>query len=78
MNLLSKKDAKELAKALLEKNGKKYDEWIHEKHIEIVINNLNLVKDALIDKKTTAPSVEEERNENQHQFTSPNTTFRED
>lgn len=45
-------DNKKLAKAILESKGTSYEEWLNEKHKEVIVANVNLLSEALKCKRT--------------------------
>lgn len=46
-------DNKKLAKAILESKGTSYEDWLNEKHKEVIVANVNLLSEALKCKKNT-------------------------
>lgn len=44
-------DNKKLAQTILESQGKSYEEWLNEKHQEVIVSNVKLLSEALKLKK---------------------------
>lgn len=49
--MTDKRKMKDLAEAILKKQGIPYDEWLHQKHMEVVAENSDIVMSALNGKK---------------------------
>ena len=49
--MTDKKKMKDLVEALLSKQGKSYDDWLYQKHMEFVAENSDIVMSALNGKK---------------------------
>lgn len=55
-------DNKKLAQAILENQGKEYEDWLNEKHQEIIVSNVKLLSEALKYKKDNRIKTNESRN----------------
>ena len=47
------KSLKELATAILKKNGIDYDKWLTEKYTELILDNVSLLKEGIEENKDT-------------------------
>lgn len=45
------KDTKEIAVAIIEANGKTYEEWLNEQHRNLIFENSKLIKESLLLRK---------------------------
>mgnify|MGYP000061018026 FL=1 len=50
MNRDQKKQAKELAEAILKLQGRSYDDWLAEQHQQLLLDNADVIAAALTDK----------------------------
>lgn len=53
------KEIKEIASAIIEANGKGYDEWLNEEHKKVIFNNSKLLKEVLMLKKQSQEAKKE-------------------
>ena len=45
------KDMKDIASAIIEANGKTYEEWLNEQHRNLIFDNSKLIKESLLLRK---------------------------
>lgn len=50
MNRDQKKQAKELAEAILKRQGRSYDDWLAEQHQQLLLDNADVIAAALAEK----------------------------